>query len=203
MKKSIINSFLGGASISFGCFCYLITLQKTDNVYLASTTFYLGLLLIILMKTDLFTGKVFSNSHFKLQEYIKSLAITWLGNLAGGVVASFCFYQIIKPDLTSLISNKLSLNPIQMLISGTICNILVCTAVYAFSKTNNHLISGFLIVCFVLLGIEHIVANFSYFTIGFCSGLHINLFSLLKSLFFVTIGNIIGGRIIVYMVNKN
>lgn len=70
------------------------------------------------MKTDLFTGKVFSNSHLKLLEYIKSLTITWLGNLAGGVFASFCFYQIIKPDLTSLISNKLSLNPIQMLISG-------------------------------------------------------------------------------------
>ncbi|MBU5488876.1 formate/nitrite transporter family protein [Clostridium sp. MSJ-8] len=196
--KNFTNSILGGASISLGCFCYLITLSKTNNAFLAAITFYLGLLLIMLFNTNLFTGKVYSNSSMALKDYASSLAITWVGNLVGGIVTSVCLYQIIKPDVANLVSQKLSLNPLQMIISGIACNILVCASVAAFKKERNYLISGFLILCFVLMSTEHIVANFTYYTIGICSGVHVKIGKLLLSLLFVTIGNIIGGRCIVF-----
>ena len=197
--NNFTNSILGGSSISLGCFCYLITLSKTNNVFLAAITFYLGLLLIILFNTNLFTGKIYSNSHMPIKDYVRSLSITWIGNLIGGVITTVCLYQIIKPDVTNLIAQKLSLNPLQMVISGIACNILVCSSIAAFKKEKNYLISGFLIICFVLMSTEHIVANFTYYTIGICSGVSINIYNLLLSLLFVTIGNIIGGRCIVFV----
>lgn len=196
--NNFIKSILGGLSISLGCFCYLTTLNKTNNVFLAAITFYLGLLLIILFNTNLFTGKIYSNSHMSIKNYIHSLSIIWIGNLIGGVITSICLYQIIKPDVTELISKKLSLNPLQMIISGIACNILVCASIAAYKKEKNYLLSGFLIICFVLMSTEHIVANFTYYAIGVCSGVPININNLLLSLLFVTIGNIIGGRCIVF-----
>lgn len=54
MEKSII----AGSFISLGAFSYLTILAKTNNLPLASLSFYIGLLLILIYKQDLFTGKV-------------------------------------------------------------------------------------------------------------------------------------------------
>lgn len=107
--KKLRKSIIGGGCISLGSFCYLITLQKTNNPFLAAMTFYLGLSLIMIFQQDLFTGQVFSKAGLGLREYIRTLSVTWIGNLIGSIITAFLLAQIVHPDVSKLIANKLSL----------------------------------------------------------------------------------------------
>jgi formate/nitrite transporter FocA (FNT family) len=198
VKKGIF----GGAFISLGAFAYLIVLQKTSNIFLASICFYLGLSLIMFFKQNLFTGQVFTKSDMKLFDYITTLTSTWVFNFVGAIITTLLLNQILHPDITQLIYNKLSLSPIQMIISGLFCNLLVCSAVASFNMTKNHIISGFFIMSFVLLGLEHSIANMTYITLGELQGVSINLNGVIVSLICVSFGNIIGGRIITHIVDS-
>lgn len=90
-----------------------------------------------------------------------------------------------------------------MLISGIFCNVLVCCAVANYQDSKNHFISGFFIMCFVLLGLEHSIANMSYGTIGLLSGIHMYWIKAVESLVIATIGNVIGGRVVHNVVKNN
>lgn len=189
MKKSII----AGSFISLGAFAYLTILNKTNNLPLASLSFYIGLFLILLTQTNLFTGKILTLKTETKLEYITQLTQIWIGNLIGSIISTIILFQIFQPNVSQIIQHKLGLNPVQMIISGIVCNLLVCSAVHSYNKYNNHIMSAFCIFLFVILGCEHIVANFSYYTLGFLEGINAQL---IISLVFVTIGNIIGGLIV-------
>lgn len=205
------NSIVAGMCISLGAFAYLVTLQKTNNSFLGSLMFYVGLSLILLFRFELFTGQVLSlkvdiytEEHFRpsdisIKQYIKTLTRTWIGNLIGSIITTVALFQILHPDVSSIVNTKLSLNPIQMMVGGLFCNLLVTCAVANYKMYQNHLISGFFILCFVICGFNHIVADFSYYTLGFCEGVNINISQLLMSLLFVTIGNLCGGLLLVFL----
>ena len=80
---------------------------------------------------------------------------------------------------------------------------MVCLAVWTATRMKSE--SGKLIVMFcvimtfVVSGFEHCVANMGTFSIGYMllGGLDLNL--ILKSMIFVTAGNIIGGSILLGM----
>lgn len=188
--------------ISLGSFCYLTTLSKTQNPFLASITFFLGLSLIMITKQSLFTGMVLTKAYLPLKEYIKTLSITWIFNFIGSIITTVLLNQILHPDITQLINNKLSLNPIQIIISGVFCNALVCSAVATYNGTKNFIMSGFYITCFVLMSLEHSIANMTYMTLGFIQGVNMNIVSVVVLMLCSTIGNIIGGRIIVNIINN-
>jgi nitrite transporter NirC len=211
MLNKYKNSIVAGMCISLGTFAYLVTLQKTNNPFLSSIMFYIGLSLILLFRFELFTGQVLSlkvymytEEHFRLndisiKEYIITLTRTWIGNLIGSVITTIALFQILHPDVSNIVNTKLSLNPIQMLVGGVFCNLLVTCAVANYKMYQNHLISGFFILCFVICGFNHIVADFSYYTLGFFEGININIIQLLMSLLFVTVGNILGGLLLVFI----
>lgn len=203
MWNDIKKSIIGGGMISLGAFCYLITLQKTQNIFLASATFFLGLSLILITKQNLFTGQVLTKAHLPLQEYIVTLSSTWVFNFLGAIITTILLNQILHPDITQLIANKLSLNPIQLIISGLFCNLLVTSAVACHNGGRSHLISAFYIFAFVIMGFEHCVANMTYIILAKLQGISINIPNLDVLLVFSTIGNIIGGRIIVSIIKQN
>jgi nitrite transporter NirC len=194
--NNILKSILGGVCIGLGCFAYLITLQKTNNPVIASSMFYLGLSLILFNKYKLFTGEVYTKANLSLKKYIKTLTFTWIGNLVGSVIIVILLNQIITVDVTQLINHKLSLNPIQIIISGLFCNLLVCSSVKNYIETKNHIIGWFWITAFVILGLEHSIANMTYLTLGFFNRIPMNILSIISLLLFSTLGNIVGGRII-------
>jgi formate/nitrite transporter FocA (FNT family) len=197
--NEIKKSIYGGSMISLGAFAYLIVLQKTSNIFLASICFYLGLSLIMLTRQNLFTGQVFTKASLPIREYIDTLINTWLFNFIGSIITTILLSQIFHPDITQLINNKLSLNPIQIIISAIFCNVLVCIAVANYNKTSNHLMSWFYIFIFVVMSFEHCVANFSYVSLSIIQNCNTSLYSSVLLLIFSTIGNIIGGRIVVYI----
>lgn len=193
--KSTIKSILGGAFISIGCFAYMVTLAKTNNIFLASATFYVGLGLILLFNCNLFMGKIMTLYDTKPTiNYIWDLVNIWVYNLFGSMVTSILLSQIVNVDATAMIQTKFTLSPIQLIISGLVCNILVCGAVHSYAKTKNHIMSWFLITIFVLMGLEHSVANMTYMNLAFIN--NYNFLEIVNNLFFVTIGNTMGGLLI-------
>ena len=199
IKKSIV----GGAFISLGAFAFLITLQKTNNIFISSMMFYLGLSLIMITKQNLFTGQVLTKADLPLQEYAKTLLMTWLGNCIGSIITTILLSTILLPDITQMMINKMSLNPIQMLVSSIFCNILVCCAVVNYSRTKNHLMSAFFITIFVIMGFEHSIADMTYYTLAMIEGINMNIANTIISLVIISLGNVIGGRFVVEIIKQN
>lgn len=126
-------------------------------------------------------------------------------------------------------SSKVELSVLQLVMKAILCNILVCLAVWmsmaSKSITGKILSILFPITAFVAVGFEHSVANMYFIPMGLMiknfsisdfwtlSGLnisnfmHLNFIGFLKNLFFVTIGNTIGGVVFVaisyWFINKN
>lgn len=177
-KKSIS----AGMSISLGTFAYLIVLQKTNNMFVSAIMFYMGLCIILSHQLSLFTGQILSlkvkdytkqyytNSNISNKEYILTLTKTWIGNLIGSVITTVLLFQILHPNVRQLVINKISLSPLQMIIGGFFCNVCVCLAVDNYKTNKNYLVSGFFIICFIMCGFNHIVADFSHYTLAMCQG---------------------------------
>lgn len=201
--KQIGKGIFGGMFISLGAFAYLVTLQKTNNAFLASMMFFIGLLLVMVFKQRLFTGEVLTLTHLDTRAYVINLIGTWILNFIGAIITTILLNQILPITIIPLIHNKLSLNYTQILISGMFCNFFVCSAIASYKATENYLISGFLITCFVLLGLEHSVADMSYFTLAFITGLNTNIPQLLTYILLATIGNFLGGRLVDLMIKTN
>ena len=100
---------------------------------------------------------------------------------------------------------KVNLDPIQAFIRGILCNVLVCLAVWlcfaARHVAGKILAIIFPISAFVALGFEHSVANMYFIPLGMLiSGGSISVIDFLNNLIPVTLGNIVGGGLLVAIV---
>ena len=98
--------------------------------------------------------------------------------------------------------SKMGLNPTEAIIRAILCNILVCLAVWvAMGSTSlgGKAIAVFApVMLFVLCGFEHSVANMYFIPTGLFLGADGDVGTfLLNNLLPVTIGNLIGGSLIV------
>ena len=214
--KTIVLSIMAGFLIALAGYASTMVSFSVKNISLSkclsALIFPMGLILVILLKTELFTGNsllVIPLINKKIN--IKSLLINWLlvyiGNFIGSVLLSLLIYrsgsltnEALVNAFINIANKKVSYNFINLLILGTLCNMLVCTAVFLGVTHKNTLEKIFVIFIpiflFVLLGFEHSVANMFYLSIGALLG-KINFINLIiHNLLPVTLGNIIGGILI-------
>ena len=214
--KTMILSIMAGFLIALAGYASTMVSFNVSNVSLSkclsALIFPMGLILVILLKTELFTGNsllVIPLVNKKIS--IKSLLINWLlvylGNFIGSILLSLLVYksgsltnELLINAFINIANKKVSYNFINLLILGTLCNMLVCTAVFLGVTHKNTLEKIFVIFIpiflFVLLGFEHSVANMFYLSIGSLLG-KINFIDLIiHNLLPVTLGNIIGGVLI-------
>lgn len=92
---------------------------------------------------------------------------------------------------------KAGLGPIEAFFRGALCNALVCLAVWlsfaARTATDKILAVLWPVTAFVALGLEHSIANMFLFPAGIWAGAEVTGQAALANLFWVTLGNIIGG----------
>ena len=238
ISKLIIKAVLAGAMIALGACAGNVASHAVSNVGLArlvsAVVFPVGLMMIVLLGGELFTGDCLMAMSFmtrkqKLSAIIRVLAIVYLGNLIGATLIAFGAFVSRQFDysagLLGAYSIKVALGKVTLpfwsaLVSGILCNILVCAAIIMAGTAKD--ITGkltaifFVIMLFVTEGFEHCVANMYYITAGLIASHHpayvetaINQYGLtlekiqclnLKTYFVnnlipVTIGNIIGGAI--------
>ena len=142
----------------------------------------------------------------KVSDMIKTWVISYIGNFVGSFILGGLFvwsnasHQILVDYYRSFIYTKLDATPMELFIRGVLCNFLVCLAVYTGTKLKSEsgkMIMMFCIItAFVLAGFEHCVANMGTFTIGYMLLGDIGTAAVIKSQFFVTLGNIVGGAVL-------
>lgn len=186
-----------GADASFG-----------PSRLLGGLVFSLGLILVIVGSAELFTGNALMimaavERKITLRRMLRSWGIVYMGNFVGaaGLAVVFGFSDLLEGAMgataTAIPEIKASLLPMEAFIRGALCNMLVCLAIWLTfaARSAAGKILGILwpISAFVLLGLEHSVANMYFFPQGWMVGSNVTISDALSNLVWVTLGNIAGG----------
>lgn len=186
--KLLGKSVMAGMMIAMGAACSSVAAHSIDNVgvarLIAGCVFPVGLMMVVLMGAELFTGDCMiamglSDKKISALDFIRVLALVYVGNFVGGFILSGLIYLSGQLNYSSgklgaytikVALGKVTLSPVQGIASGILCNILVCAAVLmamaAKDVTGKLWASFFVIMPFVTGGFEHCVANMYYITAG-------------------------------------
>ncbi len=193
---------------------------------LSGITFPVGLMLVILVGAELFTGNAAYLMPATLRGdiprayFLKNWAIVFAANFIGAVL--FDYFLVYKagilhaPHFTEYITHvaeyKTHLSWSEVFLRGIGANWMVCIAVWLgfSSKTMLGRISGIWwpVMAFVTIGFEHSIANMFYVPTGIMHGAQVSWTAfLLDNLIPATLGNIVGGAFFVgciyaYLYNK-
>lgn len=199
--KKLLLSVLAGVAISLGGLLFLVLKEYTNEV-LASYSFSIGLLIILCYKYLLFTGKIgyIFDKKYSFVDYL----VMFIGNLIGAVIMGYIFRLIgfggVKETNEAISLNKLqNFNVWKLLLSGVFCGMFVYMAVDLFQIKRIHLGIRILLVIlligtFVILKLNHCIANMFYFSFG-------NMWSGKTILFILinTLGNSVGAIILNFL----
>jgi formate/nitrite transporter len=191
---------------------------------IGAVAFCLGLILVVVAGAELFTGNnlimmAWASGKVTTLQLLHNWTVVYLGNLVGAVAtAALVFYSgqwkmggnaVGETALTVAVS-KINMTFTEALARGILCNALVCLAVWlcfsARSTTDKILAILFPIAAFVTCGFEHSIANMFFVPLGLMlkgnvAGVDANALTwhtfIVNNLLPVTIGNVIGGGLMV------
>lgn len=238
-KKLILLGIAAGFFIGIGAEASSLAMHGISNVGLARTVagavFPIGLMLIVLLGGELFTGNCLISmavydKKAKLKGMIRNLTIVYISNFIGAALMAWMINNCGQLNFSDsgagaftikVALGKVGIDTIQAIVSGILCNVLVCLAIFMAATAKD--VAGkciaifFPIFVFVISGFEHCVANMYYIPAGIfaahnplyaakatelygitaeqLSGL--NFGTMFSNLVPVTIGNIIGGMVFV------
>lgn len=242
LAKMILLGMMAGAFIAFGGAASSVAAHGVADVGLARSIagaiFPVGLMLVVFTGSELFTGNSLMimaviDKKITLLKMIRNLVVVYFANFIGALIIDVLVFLSGQFDFSGgglgaytikVALAKTSIVPVTAVISGILCNILVCLAIVLAGTAKDSIgrIFGifFPIAAFVVCGFEHCVANMFYIPAGMlaatntayvqkahelygitaqqCSSL--THFAGTESLLFVTIGNIIGGVLFVGVV---
>lgn len=178
--------------------------------FLGAVVFAIAVLLISLVGGELFTG---NNLVMAFGAYDKKISwkdagkvwlISYIGNFVGCVILSLIFVWAgaagTKDYFAGFIGAKLSIPVSEMFFRAVLCNFFVCLGVLCGIKLKSETAKILMIIMcisgFVVSGFEHCIANMGIFTVAACVVPGISLTAMLKSMLVVTIGNMIGGAVL-------
>lgn len=196
---------------------------------LGGLVFCLGLALVIVGGAELFTGNnlivmAWANGRIKTVELLRNWVVVFIGNLVGGIIMAMLVFLSHYLDLNdgkvelaalSIAKAKIELPFIVAFFKGVMCNILVCLAVWLAmggrSVTDKILAVLLPISAFVAAGFEHCVANMYFIPLGIIAASmgkvpaafdasSLTLGGAIHNLIPVTLGNIVGGSVLVGLV---
>ena len=242
LKRLIIFGIFAGVYIAFagaGANMASFNLLANPETFglgkiLSGTIFTAGLIMVVLGGAELFTGNTTMlaavvHRRITLSSMLKNWVIVYICNLIGGVLIAFMVSYsgglgagdgMLGAMTVRIAAGKVNMDFGQALVSGIMCNWLVCMAVWLSTgaqTTVGKIFSIFFpIWLFVTAGFEHCVANMFFIPAGIfakeselflsISGIGSEDLSnltwgemLVNNMLPVTVGNIIGGAVCVAM----
>jgi formate/nitrite transporter len=223
-------AILAGAFIALGALFYTVTVTTGNEVAVpfgllrlaGGVTFSLGLVLVVVGGAELFTGNnliamAWASGRVTTQQVMRNWGWVYLGNLVGAVGTAGLVWLAgvhtmndgaVGETMVRIARSKIALDPVSALARGVLCNVLVCLAVWlcmgARSVADKILAILFPISAFVACGFEHSVANMYFLPIGWAlaagTSAPLSATDAVSNLALVTIGNILGGTILVALV---
>lgn len=182
------KAVMAGMMIAMGAAISSVAAHTVADVGLArlaaAVVFPVGLMMVMLLGAELFTGdclvamSVIDGRH-KWKDLFRVLGIVYLGNFFGAVIIALGISLSGQLNYSSgmlgaytikVALGKVQLSMSQGIVSGILCNILVCAAILmamtAKDITGRLVAIFFTIMLFVTGGFEHCVANMYYITAG-------------------------------------
>ncbi|MGN0154932.1 MAG: formate/nitrite transporter family protein [Lachnospiraceae bacterium] len=188
LSKMIALGILAGMFIAVGGVTSNTAVHSITNVGLArlvgGAVFPIGLLMIVLVGGELFTGNCLMvmatlDKRIRVSRFIRNLVVVFLANLLGSLIMDLLIFYSGNLNFSNgalgaytikVAIDKVSITPLKGVTSGILCNFLVCMAILkgaaAKEVAGKILATWFPIFAFVLNGFEHIVANMYYIPIG-------------------------------------
>lgn len=239
VRKMLMMGVLAGAFIAFGGAASNTVMYAIDNAGLArllgGIIFPVGLMMVVFMGGELFTGNCLIAMNVMAKKVsvgrlLRNLAIVYVGNLLGALLIDVLLVYSGNLDYSGgllgayaikIAVAKAGIEPVKAILSGILCNILVCAAILMSSAAKDaagKLWAIFFPICaFVVAGFEHSIANMFYIPTGILAAQNpeyaakaaeaygitaaqfdsLNLGGFLNNLLPVTLGNMIGGSLFV------
>jgi len=211
---------LAGAFISLGALFFTVVVTDSTLGFgatrmLGGLAFSLGLILVVIAGAELFTGNnlvamAWASRLITGRELLRNWLLVYVGNVLGslGTVALVVAAGTdemgggaVGRTALAIGQAKANLDPVAALALGIGCNALVCLAVWlAFggrSVTDKVLAIVFPITAFVAVGFEHCIANWFFLPWAIALGGEDLAAGAVRNLALVTIGNVIGGTLLV------
>lgn len=179
---------------------------------LVGLTFTIGIVAVVVGGAELFTGNILMfgatlDKKTKLGNLLYNWLKVYLYNFIGALlIVAIVFYSNILSDGTkelfvNIYNAKTSQGFLELFIKGIGCNILVCLSVWLATAskeiTAKVFASAFPVAIFIICGFEHCVANMFYLPIAMMISGTCDLLAVLHNLAPVTLGNIVGGMILI------
>jgi len=194
---------------------------------IGGVTFCLGLILVVVAGAELFTGNnlvamAWASRAITTGQVMRNWALVYIGNLVGAVGTALL---VLWTGTWALGDGAVGANALRIAVAkcqigwteaffrGVLCNALVCLAVWlatsARTTTDRILAVLWPITAFVALGFEHSVANMYFIPYGWllkgrpevAAGIEgldaLSLQGFVHNLVPVTLGNIVGGTLLV------
>lgn len=226
----LMLAVLAGAFIAFGAMFFTLVVTDSSLGFgitrlLGGLAFSTGLVLVIVGGAELFTGNnliamAWASGEVTTGRLLRSWALVYTGNLVGSLGSAVFVWLsgtlhladgAIAATAVSIASAKVALPFGEAFVRGILCNALVCLAVWmcfaARSVADRILAIVFPISAFVALGFEHSVANMYLIPVGMLAARDLgidnealDLAGFLGNLVPVTLGNLLGGSILVALV---
>jgi formate/nitrite transporter len=236
--STLVLAVLAGAFIALGAVFATVALAGTPPApwgltrVMAGAVFSLGLILVVVGGAELFTGNnliimAWAGGRIATWAVLRHWLLVYVGNFAGALSVAVAVFigrtyesgsGAFGAAALDIAAAKLQLDFWQAIALGTLCNVLVCLAVWltysARSTTDRILAVVPPISAFVAAGFEHSVANMYFVPMGLlvatfdpsfvaASRLEVPAEALTwagflaRNLLPVTIGNVIGGAALV------
>ena len=214
----ILKNMFSGVFLTMGIIGSLSTAFSMSKVnpglapVAAAAVFPLALVLIIFFGGLLFTVGVFTSSaafYDKKMTLRKVLSLWFISYIANFIaifiiILLFCLTKSYGDGFLEFaalrIAPKLGYSIPQLLFKGMMCNFLVCLAFYGSLRIKSEAVKILVVfICifgFVISDFEHSIANMGYLTIGYFAIPDFSFALAAKNLVFSTIGNIIGGAVL-------
>ncbi|MDR1088101.1 MAG: formate/nitrite transporter family protein [Coriobacteriales bacterium] len=223
----LAGMFIAMGAMMLGLVLADSTLPFAAQRLLGGLVFCTGLVLVVLAGAELFTGNnliivAVASGKASWGAYVKNLVLIWITNFIGSLIAVAIVYLAnthmmaggaVGDELVNLAQAKTALPPLTLFFKAILCNFLVCLAVW-MSFAGRSFIDKFVailfpITAFVAAGAEHSVANMFFLPMGFLlkttgatsvdpSALpNLDLAGVFYNLGMVTLGNIVGGAVLV------
>ena len=224
----LLLGILAGLYISIGGHLFLVALNEGAGKIVGGAVFAVGLILVVIAGAELFTGNVIMivgavSRRYSFMKLIRNWIFVYIGNFAGAILYSVLVYRsglfgepsglfggIAEPGSLGVLASAVAAKKLALpfgaaLIRGVFCNMLVILAVIMSAMAKD--ITAKILCCivpvmaFVAIGFEHCIANMFLIPIGlFVDGASFaGHMALWGNVLPVTIGNIIGGILILFI----
>lgn len=216
LKMLAILSFLGGGYVGFGYLAYLRVVSGIPIEWaglanlLGAAVFPICLICILLGGGELATGNMMLMALGKFSrkvtfhKLLRNWLIVSLGNLAGAITMAFFLGHYVGLSEGVALSKTIAIAEAKVemdfgrsFISAIACNWMVCMGIWFYfgTKQTSGRILGmwFPVMTFVLIGLQHFVANMFIIPAGIWAGANVSWLQFFSNMIPVFLGNVMGG----------